>query len=90
MLLIKCCNAGLQIWVGNPAYNNYIALPDAGGVFVVAALAPLSINTSGTVQLDQSQIMQVGQLVAGSIGRTFGKATLLCLADSACSLTWCA
>lgn len=62
----------LQIWVDNPAQNNFIALPDASGVFVVQALAPLSVDTAGTVALDQSQIEQVGQLAAGSIGRTFG------------------
>lgn len=60
----------------SPAHNNFIALPDASGVFVVKALAPLFINNSGTVALDQSQIVQVGQLTAGNIGRTFGKQLL--------------
>lgn len=65
-------DAVLQIWVDNPTKDNYIALPDSSGVFVVEALAPLYINGSGSISLDQSQIVQVGQLVAGSIGRTFG------------------
>ena len=63
----------LQIWVDDPTQNSFIALPDASGVFVVQALAPLFINNTGTVTLDQSQIVQVSQLTAGSIGRTFGK-----------------
>ena len=65
--------APLQIWVDDPTQNNFIALPDASGVFVVQALAPLFADNTGTVALDQSQIEQVGQLAAGSIGRTFGK-----------------
>ena len=53
--------------------NNTIALPDASGVFVVEAVPPLYINSSGSVSLEQSQIVEVGQLIAGSIGRSFGK-----------------
>lgn len=68
-----CERSQLQIWVDGPAMDNYIALPDASGVLVVEALEPLYINTSGTVILDQSQIIQVGQLIAGSIGRSFGE-----------------
>ena len=52
--------------------ENNIAVPDASGVFVVAALAPLYINALGTVLLAQSEITQVGQLTAGSIGPGFG------------------
>ena len=65
--------AVLQIWVNGPAQNNFIAIPDASGVFVVDAVTPLFIDNTGTVALDQNQIVQVGQLVAGSIGRTFGE-----------------
>ncbi|KAL3159984.1 hypothetical protein ABBQ38_010372 [Trebouxia sp. C0009 RCD-2024] len=61
-----------SIWMDSPTRNNFIAIPDASGVLVVQARAPLFINNTGTVELDQSQIVQVGQLVAGSIGRTFG------------------
>lgn len=39
---------------------------------MIEALEPLYIDTSGTVYLDQGQITNVGQLVAGSIGRSFG------------------
>ena len=63
----------------SPTQNNFIAIPDASGVLVVQAHAPLFINNTGTVKLDQSQIVQVGQLAAGSIGRTFG--------ESPCALT---
>lgn len=52
--------------------ENNIAVPDASGVFLVAASAPLYVNASGFVALDQSQIVQVGQLGFGSIGRSFG------------------
>lgn len=41
---------------------------------MVQARAPLFINNTGTIALDQSQIVQVGQLVAGSISRAFGEA----------------
>ena len=63
----------MQIWVSGPSTENNIALPDASGVFVVAALAPLYVNASGTVSLAQRQITQVGQLNAGSIGPGFGE-----------------
>ena len=62
----------VQIWVSGPSQENNIAVPDASGVFVVAALAPLYVNASGTVLLAQSEIVQVGQLTAGSIGPGFG------------------
>ena len=62
----------LQIWVSGPSQVNNIAVPDASGVFVVADLAPLYVNASGTVLLAQSEITQVGQLNAGSIGHGFG------------------
>lgn len=75
--------APLQIWVNEPTQNNFIALPNASGVFVVQALAPLFIDSTGTVALDQSQIVQVGQLAAGSIGRTFGEIPYLSLAATA-------
>ena len=83
--------APLQIWVDDPTQNNSIALPDASGVFVVQALAPLFISNTGTVALDQSQIVQVGQLTAGSIGRTFGNTSCLYHlplqeADTSCQL----
>ena len=57
----------------SPTRNNFIAIPDASGVLVVQARAPLFINNTGIIELDQSQIVQVGQLAAGSIGRTFGE-----------------
>ncbi len=58
--------------------SNNIAVPDASGVFVVEAVPPLYVNSSGAVSLTQSQILQVGQLIVGSIGRSFG--------ESLCSL----
>ncbi|DBB09662.1 TPA: hypothetical protein ACH3X3_001309 [Trebouxia sp. C0006] len=61
----------LQIWVDGPSMSNNIAVPDASGVFVVEAIAPLYVNSSGAVSIAQSQILQVGQLIAGSIGRSF-------------------
>ncbi len=56
--------------------SNNIAIPDASGVFVVEAIPPLYVN-SGAVSLTQSQILQVGQLIAGSIGRSFGESCSL-------------
>ena len=64
----------MQILLVGPAQDNYIAIPDGSGVFVIGALAPLYVDTSGTVYLAQDLITQVGQLMAGSIGRSFGKA----------------
>ena len=67
----------VQIWVDGPSMSNNIAVPDASGVFVVEAVAPLYVNSSGAVSLTQSQILQVGQLIAGSIGRSFGESCSL-------------
>ena len=64
----------VQILLVSPRQDNHIAIPDGSGIFVIAALAPLYVDTSGTVYLAQGLITQVGQLVAGSIGRGFGKA----------------
>ena len=58
-----------------PSMSNNIAVPDASGVFVVEAIAPLYVNTSGAVSIAQRQILQVGQLIAGSIGRSFGESS---------------
>lgn len=63
----------MQILLVSPSQDNYIAIPDGSGVFVIGALAPLYVDTSGTVYLAQDLITQVGQLTAGSIGRSFGK-----------------
>ena len=84
----------LQIWVDDPTQNNFIALPDSSGVFVVQALVPLFVDDLGTVALDQSQIVQVGQLAAGSIGRTFGEIPCPCYlllqeADTNCLVPPC-
>ena len=49
-----------------------IVLPDASGRFVVSAQAPLSVDSSGGVQLNQSAITRVGALVSGSILPSFG------------------
>ncbi len=67
----------LQIWVDGPSMSNNIAVPDASGVFVVEAIAPLYVNSSGAVSIAQSQILQVGQLIAGSIGRSFSESCSL-------------
>ncbi|KAL3159988.1 hypothetical protein ABBQ38_010376 [Trebouxia sp. C0009 RCD-2024] len=56
----------------SPTRDNSIVMPDASGVLVVQALPPLFINNTGMIELEQSQIVEVGQLAAGSIGRTFG------------------
>jgi len=63
----------LQILLDTPTQDNYITLPDGSGIFVIEALEPLFIDTSGNVYLAQELIVQVGQLLAGSIGRSFGK-----------------
>ena len=63
----------LQILLDTPTQDNYIAIPDGSGIFVIEALEPLFIDTSGNVYLAQDLIVHVGQLVAGSIGRSFGK-----------------
>ncbi len=63
----------LQILLDTPTQDNYITVPDGSGVFVIEALEPLFIDTSGNVYLAQDLIVHVGQLVAGSIGRSFGK-----------------
>jgi len=63
----------LQILLDTPTQDNYIAIPDGSGIFVIEALEPLFIDTSGSVYLAQDLIVHVGQLVAGSIGRSFGK-----------------
>ena len=63
----------LQIFLDTPTQDNYIVIPDGSGIFVIEALEPLFIDTSGTVYLAQDLIVHVGQLVAGSIGRSFGK-----------------
>ena len=63
----------LQILLDMPTQDNYVAIPDGSGIFVIEALEPLFIDTSGTVYLAQDLIVHVGQLVAGSIGRSFGK-----------------
>ncbi len=56
-----------------PTEDNYITIPDGSGIFVIEALEPLFIDTSGNVYLAQDLIVHVGQLLAGSIGRSFGK-----------------
>ena len=58
--------------------DNYIAVPDGSGIVVIDALEPLYIDTSGTVYLAEDEITQVGQLMVGSIGRSFGKPFFLC------------
>ena len=63
----------LKVLVTGPSRNNSISVPDASGVLVVQAVAPLYVNQQGVVSLDQSEIVQVGELVAGSIGRNFGE-----------------
>ena len=70
----------LQILLDTPTQDNYIAIPDGSGIFVIDALEPLFIDTSGNVYLAQDLIVHVGQLVAGSIGRSFGKLSALLLA----------
>ena len=52
--------------------DNYIFLPDASGTLLVDAVAPLYANSSGAVYLEQGQISQLGQVVAGSLGPGFG------------------
>lgn len=67
----------MQILLDDPSQDNYIVIPDNSGIFVIEALEPLFIDTSGTVYLEQDLIVHVGQLVAGSIGRSFGKPVTL-------------
>ena len=67
----------MQILLDDPSQDNYIVIPDNSGIFVIEALEPLFIDTSGTVYLEQDLIVHVGQLVAGSIGRSFGTPALL-------------
>ncbi len=66
----------MQILLDAPSQDNYIVIPDGSGIFVIEALAPLYLDTAGTVYLAQDEIVHVSQLVAGSIGRTFGKSPL--------------
>ena len=68
----------MQLLIDGPTMDNYIYLPDASGTLVVDALAPLYISSAGTVSLEQGQIVQVGELTAGSIGPGFGKLLTAC------------
>ena len=63
----------LQILMDGPYQDNYVIIPDSSGIFVVDAFEPLFIDTGGAVYLAEDLITSVGQLVAGSIGRGFGK-----------------
>ena len=63
----------LQILLDPPSEDNYIVIPDGSGIFVIDALEPLFIDTGGAVYLVEELITHVGKLVAGSIGRGFGK-----------------
>ena len=63
----------MQIMVSNPTSERWITVPDASGVFVVAAQQPLSVDSSGTVSLTQTGITAVGALSGGSIARGFGE-----------------
>ena len=63
----------MQILLVTPTQDNYIAIPDNSGIFVVNALAPLYLDTGGNVYLQQGEITRVGQLTAGSITRSFGE-----------------
>ena len=63
----------LQILMDGPYQDNYLIIPDSSGIFVVDAFEPLFIDTGGAVYLAEDLITSVGQLVAGSIGRGFGK-----------------
>jgi len=80
----------LQILLDTPTQDNYIAVPDGSGIFVIEALEPLFIDTSGNVYLAQDLIVHVGQLVAGSIGRSFGKPSAPLLAWGPQAHAWVA
>lgn len=63
----------LQLMVDNPSAQRWILLPDASGTFLVAAAAPLFVDSNGTVSLLQTSIVAVGDLTAGSLTRSFGE-----------------
>jgi len=64
-----------------------IKIPDANGRLVVSASVPLSISSSGEMELNQSLITTVGALEKGSILPTFGDINIENTALKASELT---
>lgn len=84
-MCVCVCVHQLQILLVTPTQDNYIAIPDNSGIFVVNALEPLYLDTEGNVYLQQGEITRVGQLTAGSISRNFGEFAFGLVATSCAS-----